>query len=120
MGDPEAFAVRCLDVLLNIAVGVDDDRFAGSCAPDQITRLCDGRLEESFDKHRVPCFNPESVRTPPPRRVRRRKSAAADAAASSDPRNLQQWCQSTRPPRTAGRMPRKVALDRHTRPGQMP
>ena len=43
--------VRRVDVLLHVAIGIDDDGLAGGGAADQVTVLSDERLEEPLDDH---------------------------------------------------------------------
>ena len=40
-----------VDVVLHVAVGIDDDGFAGGGAADQIAVLGEQRFEESLDDH---------------------------------------------------------------------
>ncbi len=69
VGDPRIFRARGLDVLLDVAVRVDDHRLARLDTPDQIARLRQFRFEEPFDEHGKRIHSggagkPES-RTPP-------------------------------------------------------
>ena len=52
VGDPQPFLRRRLQVLLDVAIRVNDDGLVGLLTANQITRLSNGRLEKPFHKHR--------------------------------------------------------------------
>ena len=51
VGDAQFLGLGGIDVLLHVAIRIDDDGFAGSAAGDQVAVLSDERFEESLDDH---------------------------------------------------------------------
>ena len=49
--DPQLRRRGGIDVLLHVAIRIDDDRLAGGRAANQVTVLRDQRLKEPFDDH---------------------------------------------------------------------
>ena len=50
--DADAFGLRGLQILIGVAVRIDDDALAGGRAANHVARLRELRLEEPLDKHR--------------------------------------------------------------------
>ena len=48
---PRVLSARRVDVLIDVAIRIDDDRFTGDAATDQIAGLGEFRLEEPLDEH---------------------------------------------------------------------
>ena len=50
-GDGESSRGRGVDVALDVALWVDDDRLAGALAADQVAVLGEGGIEDLSEKH---------------------------------------------------------------------
>ena len=72
MRDSDTLVARRLDVLIGVAVGIDDDGLAGDGAADQVAGLSQFGLEEAFHEHWKRIHATWRVRLPPDRQSRAR------------------------------------------------
>src|SRR5512146_2068564 len=55
--DAQAFGSRLCDVLVQVAIGIDDDRLAGRGAADEVARLSEGVVVEACEEHQAACWS---------------------------------------------------------------